>query len=126
VTNTQTPSNLISIDKNTMLKAIKQEVTVLPNGVVPFRSPELRAGSRVEVIVLLKETSPPPPRKRSLLRWGKVKVLLPRLNKPMLLFDRNVIHGKNNGNVTGSAHLFGCQCFHLFTGGIPDICSSAD
>ncbi len=60
--------------KNTMLKAIKQEVTVLPNGVVPFRSPELIAGSRVEVIVLFKETSPPPPRKRSLLSFmGKGK-----------------------------------------------------
>jgi hypothetical protein len=60
--------------KNTMLNAIKQEVTVLPNGVVPFRSPELRAGSRVEVIVLLKETSPSPPRKRSLLSFmGKGK-----------------------------------------------------
>jgi len=49
-------------------------VTVLPNGVVPFRSPELIAGSRVEVIVLFKETSPPPPRKRSLLSFmGKGK-----------------------------------------------------
>lgn len=46
--------------KNTMLNAIKQEVTVLPNGLVSFRSPELKAGSRVEVIVILKETSPPP------------------------------------------------------------------
>ncbi|EDN70200.1 conserved hypothetical protein [Beggiatoa sp. PS] len=41
-----------------MLNAIKQEVTVLSNGVVPFRSPELQAGSRVEVIVIIKEKSP--------------------------------------------------------------------
>jgi hypothetical protein len=40
-----------------MLQAIKQEVTVLPNGVIPFRSPELKAGSRAEVFVILKENS---------------------------------------------------------------------
>ncbi len=40
-----------------MLQAIKQEVTVLQNGVIPFRSPELKAGSRAEVFVILKENS---------------------------------------------------------------------
>jgi len=42
-----------------MLQAIKQEVTVLQNGVIPFRSPELKAGSRAEVFVILKENSLP-------------------------------------------------------------------
>jgi len=36
-----------------MLNAIKQEVIVLPNGVVPFSSPELQESSRVGVDVLV-------------------------------------------------------------------------
>lgn len=56
-----------------MLNAIKQEITVLPNGVVPFRSAELQAGSRVEVIVILKE-KPPRSQKKNLLSFmGKGK-----------------------------------------------------
>jgi hypothetical protein len=56
-----------------MLNAIKQETTVLPNGVVPFRSPELKAGSRVEVIVILKEEPPLPQKKNMLSFMGKGK-----------------------------------------------------
>ena len=44
-----------------MLKAIQQEVTIQPDGIVTLRSPELRPGLRANVIVILTETSLPPP-----------------------------------------------------------------
>ncbi len=55
-----------------MLQAFKQELTVLPNGIVPFLSPKLKVGSRVEVIVIPQEKSPLP--QKSLLSFmGKGK-----------------------------------------------------
>jgi len=39
-----------------MLGTIKQEVTIQQNGIVTVYSPELRAGLRAEVIVILKES----------------------------------------------------------------------
>ncbi len=40
-----------------MLNAIKQEVTIQPDGIVALRSPELTPGLQADVIVVLKETS---------------------------------------------------------------------
>jgi hypothetical protein len=40
-----------------MVAAIRQHVTVQPGGVVEIRSPELPAGARAEVIVLLERTA---------------------------------------------------------------------
>jgi len=40
-----------------MLNAIKQEVTIQPDGIVALRSPELEPGLKADVIVILKETS---------------------------------------------------------------------
>lgn len=38
-----------------MVAAIKQQVTVLPGGVIEVRSPELTPGARAEVIVLVEQ-----------------------------------------------------------------------
>jgi hypothetical protein len=43
-------------DKYYARGTIKQEVIVQQNGIVTVYSPELRAGLRVEVIVILKES----------------------------------------------------------------------
>jgi len=54
-----------------MLKAIRQKVTIQADGIITFRSPELPPGGRAEVIVILKEMSPP---QRGLLSFrGKGK-----------------------------------------------------
>jgi hypothetical protein len=44
-----------------MLKAIQQEVTIQPDGIITLRAPELQPGLRAKVIVILTETSPPTP-----------------------------------------------------------------
>jgi len=55
-----------------MLKTIRQEVTIQPDGLITFRFPELPPGGRAEVIVILKEISPPS--QRGLLNFrGKGK-----------------------------------------------------
>jgi len=38
-----------------MMNAIKQQVTVQPDGIIKFSSPELKPGIRAEVIVIIKE-----------------------------------------------------------------------
>ena len=40
-----------------MLKAIQQEVTIQPGGIVTLHSPELQSGLRANVIVMITETS---------------------------------------------------------------------
>jgi len=40
-----------------MLKAIQQEVTIQPGGIVTLHSPELESGLRANVIVIMTETS---------------------------------------------------------------------
>ena len=47
-----------------MVAAIRQQVTIQAGGVIEVRSPELLAGSKVEVIVLLDAPAEPAP------RWG--------------------------------------------------------
>lgn len=48
-----------------MINAIKKEVTVQSGGLIEIRSPELKAGMRAEVIVILEEARQP---QRRLLR----------------------------------------------------------
>ena len=55
-----------------MTNAIRQRVTVQPGGVIEVRSPELTAGARAEVIILLEEPQEPPRRSlRSIIGSGK-------------------------------------------------------
>ncbi len=55
-----------------MLRAIKQQVTVPPDGVIKIYSKELQPGSQAEIIVILKQLPKPPP--QGLLRFmGKGK-----------------------------------------------------
>ena len=55
-----------------MTNAIRQRVTVQPGGVIEVRSPELTAGARAEVIILLEEPQETPRRSlRSIIGSGK-------------------------------------------------------
>ncbi|MDM8559819.1 hypothetical protein [Candidatus Parabeggiatoa sp. HSG14] len=60
-----------SLEAICVTSAIKQQVTVQPDGFIKFRSPELKAGLRAEVIVITKELSIQPP--GLLLFMGKGK-----------------------------------------------------
>ncbi len=57
-----------------MLKAIQQEVTIQPDGIVTLRSPELRPGLRANVIVILTETSLPAPQPNKALQNEEFEV----------------------------------------------------
>ena len=55
-----------------MVNAIRQQVTVQDGGVIEIRSPELTAGTRAEVIVLVEDSQPPRKRLlRSIIGTGK-------------------------------------------------------
>ena len=54
-----------------MTRAIKEQVTIKPGGLVEFRHPDLPAGAVVEVIVLVKELTDEPPSLTSLIGTGK-------------------------------------------------------
>jgi hypothetical protein len=54
-----------------MITAVRQRVTVQPGGVVEVRSPELRAGTEAEVIVLVSESSPAQPTWASFIGSGR-------------------------------------------------------
>ncbi len=53
-----------------MVAAIRQTVTVKPDGTIELRSPELRPGEQAEVIVLLEQAAPASPAKPS-CNWRK-------------------------------------------------------
>lgn len=57
-----------------MLKAIQQEVTIHPDGIVTLRSPELQPGLRANVIVIMTETSLPPPEPNEAIQNEEIEV----------------------------------------------------
>ncbi len=62
----------ILIKEKIMLNAIKQQVTIPPDGVIKISSKEFQPGSQAEIIVILKQLPPSPP--QGLLRFmGKGK-----------------------------------------------------
>ena len=62
-----------------MLKAIQQEVTIQPGGIVTLHSPELQSGLRANVIVILTETSLPSRQPNEVIQKTEVQPTLREL-----------------------------------------------
>jgi hypothetical protein len=57
-----------------MVAAIRQQVTVQADGLIEVRSPELRAGARAEVIVLVEQPASPASGSEELQRaWDRLR-----------------------------------------------------
>jgi methyltransferase-like protein len=59
-----------------MLKAIQQEVTIQPGGIVTLHSPELESGLRANVIVIMTEKSLPSQQPNDVMQKASLRELL--------------------------------------------------
>jgi len=82
-----------------MLSAIKQQVTVQPDGFIKFRSPELKPGLRAEVIVITQELSPIQQKQQGLLRFmGKGKGAFATPEEADAFIRRSATHGNRKND----------------------------